>query len=136
MHQLRLRLGAATLLFSTALASGCGVVLSDVTGRVVIDGKAAPPGLKITFEPRGGAAEPIFSATDQEGHYRLIDRSGKSGVSPGAYVVSLGFWGDGSVNPPELAAIKIPERYRTGSSTLECTVGRTATTFDIDITTD
>jgi hypothetical protein len=119
-----------------ALAWGCAPVLSEVSGRVVINGKPAPPGLKVVFEPLGSGAEPILSATDEEGRYRLMDLSGKTGVVAGTYVVSLGFWGDASVNPPELAAIKIPERYRTGGSTLECVVGRTATTFDIDIRTE
>lgn len=124
------------IVLSLVLVWGCDPVLSDVSGRVVINGKPAPPGLKVVFEPSGGGGEPILSVTDEEGRYRLIDRSGRSGVRAGTYLASLGFWGDASTNPPELAAIKIPERYRTGTSTLECVVGRGATTFDIDIRVD
>lgn len=123
------------ILFSIPVAVGCGPRLSEVTGRVMIDGKPAPPGLKVVFEPRGGAAEPIQSATDTEARYRLIDRSGKAGVTSGTYVVSLGFWGDAATSPPELASLTIPEQYLVGSSTLECVVGHTSTVFDIDVTT-
>ena len=126
---------AVPALISISAAAGCGPRLIDVTGQVVIDGKPAPPGLKVVFEPRGGTAEPILSATDTAGRYRLIDRSGKAGVAPGPYVVSIGFWGEASASPPELASLKIPEQYLVGSSTLECLVGHTSTVFDIDITT-
>ncbi len=135
IHRRVLLMCAAPILISITVSAGCGPMLSDVTGRVMIDGKPAPPGLKVVFEPRSGATEPILSATDTEGRYRLVDRSGKTGVAPGTYLVSIGLWGDESTSPPELAVIKIPKEYRIGSSTLECKVGQTTVTFDIDIAT-
>jgi hypothetical protein len=125
-----------TIALGCGFLLGCEVPLSEVAGSVLINGKPAPPGLKIVFQPQREGAEPILSATDYKGRYQLIHRSGKTGIAAGTYVVSLGLWGEAAENPPELAAIKIPERYRTGSSTLECVVGRTATTFDIDIRAD
>lgn len=125
-----------TVALGCCLLLGCEIPLSEVTGSVVINGKPAPPGLKIVFQPQRDGAEPILSATDYKGRYQLIHRSGRTGIAAGTYVVSLGLWGEAAENPPELAAIKIPERYRIGSSTLECTVGRAPKTFDIEIRTD
>lgn len=116
-----------------ASALGCGAGLADVSGLVSIDGKPAPPGLKITFEPRDGKSEPVPSVTDTSGRYRLIHRSGKPGIPSGTYKVSLGFWGDPSTNPPELAVLKIPKDMQEATSTLVCDVKPGGTEFNIDV---
>jgi hypothetical protein len=118
-----------------ALLIGCSVRLSDVTGQVLINDKAAPPGLKITFTPQDGKGEPIHSATDTEGRYRLIHRSGKTGIRPGTYLVSLGFWSDPETNPPELSSLNFPSDVREGTSTLVCVVHAGGMEFDINVRT-
>lgn len=129
------RLAMRLALCLPALLGGCSVRLSDVTGQVVIDDKPAPPGLKITFAPQDGTGEPVLSATDTEGRYRLIHRSGKTGIRPGIYQVSLGFWSDSETNPPELSSLKLPQDVREGTSTLVCDVQAGGMEFDINVRT-
>lgn len=112
---------------------GCGVSLCDVSGRVSIDGKPVPPGLKITFTPHGDDQQPILAMTENDGRYVVIHRTGKPGVPPGKYSVSVGFWGDASMNPPGISSLKIPEEFRDGTSTLVCDVRGGKTEFNIDL---
>lgn len=125
----------SVFLLCTAAVLGCGVPLSKVSGLVSINGKPAPPGLKITFMPRDGGSEPILSMTENDGRYLVIHRSGKPGVPSGSYTVSLGFWGDASLNPPGLASLKIPEEFCDGTSTLVCNVRGGRLEFNIDVKT-
>jgi hypothetical protein len=118
-----------------AVFVGCSVRLSDVHGSVLIDDKPAPPGLKVTFAPQTAEGEPVLSATDTEGRYRLIHRSGKTGIRPGRYSVSLGHWGDPATNPPELSSLKLPPDVREGTSTLVCDVLMGGTQYDIRVRT-
>lgn len=113
--------------------AGCGPRLCDVSGLVSLDGKPAPAGLKITFEPRDGNGDTVLSVTENDGRYRLIHRSGKPGIPMGSYTVSVGFWGDAKTNPPGLAALKIPEAFREGSSTTVCDVRSEIVQFDIAV---
>lgn len=123
---------ASVLLFAPVLL-GCGLSLCDVSGLVSIDGKPAPAGLKITFAPRDGTSEPILGVTENDGRYRLIHRSGRPGVPAGTYTVSLGFWGDASVNPPGLSSLTLPEEFLEGTSTLVCDVRSGRTEFNIEV---
>lgn len=111
---------------------GCGRQLCKVTGVVSVNGKQAPAGLKITFTPQNPNSEPILGVTENDGSYVLIDRSGRLGVPPGDYTVSVGFWGDASSNPPGLADLKIPTDVRDGTSTLTCSVRPGMGAFNID----
>lgn len=112
---------------------GCGRQLCKVTGVVSVNGKQAPAGLKITFTPQNPNAEPVLGVTENDGSYVLIDRSGRLGVPPGDYTVSVGFWGEESLNPPGLKELKISEGYREGSSTLTCSVRPGMEPFNIDM---
>jgi len=125
--------GCLACLTIVVSAAGCGRQLCKVAGAVSINGKQAPAGLKITFTPQNADAEPILAVTENDGSYILIDRSGKLGAPPGDYIVSVGFWGDESANPPELKGLKISEGYGTGSSTLTCPVRPGMEPFHINI---
>lgn len=120
-------------LIALVTAIGCGRQLCEVRGAVSIDGKQAPAGLKITFTPQNADVEPILAVTENDGTYVVIDRSGRLGAPSGDYSVSVGFWGDESMNPPGLKGLKISEGYRDGSSTLKCSVRPGMGPFNIDM---
>jgi hypothetical protein len=122
------------------VAAGCsrGVHRAEVTGTVTLAGKPVTQGVQVVFTPQAPDGEATVGVTNDRGRYMMYHKPGMKGLLAGTYTVSIKQPGDdspgpGLILPPELAAIKIPERYRTGSSTLECVVGRTPTTFDIDI---
>ena len=128
--QLRFGNGALILVFLTTLV-GCGVRVGEVTGTVKLFGKAAPEGLRVAFQAQGTDVETIYANTGVGGRYQLIHRTGKKGIEPGTYTVSLGFWGDQSTQPGELGKLKIPKNFRDGTSTLFCEVPSGGTVFDI-----
>jgi|GEM_PF-727868 len=126
-----------------ACASGCGggVHRSEVTGTVTIAGKPVTQGVQVVFTPQAPDAEVMTGVTNDSGRYTMYHKPGMKGLPAGTYSVSIKQPGDdtagpGLILPPSLAGIKIPERYRTGSSSLECVVGRAPVTFDIDIRAD
>jgi hypothetical protein len=126
-----------------AFASGCGggIHRSEVTGTVTIAGKPVAQGVQVVFTPQGPDAEVTIGVTNDSGRYTMYHKPGMKGLPVGSYIVSIKQPGDdtsgpGLILPPSLAGIKIPDRYRTGTSTLECVVGRAPTTFDIDIRAD
>ncbi len=129
--------------FCLLVGSGCGggVHRAEVTGTVMLAGKPVTQGVQVVFTSQAPDVEAMIGVTNDRGRYTMYHKPGMKGLPAGTYVVSIKQPGDdtagpGLILPAELAAIKIPERYRTGSSTLECVVGRTATTFDIDIRAD
>lgn len=128
--QLRFGNGALILVFLTTLV-GCGVRVGEVTGTVKLFGKAPPEGLRVAFKAKGTDVETIYANTGVGGRYQLIHRSGKKGIEPGTYTVSLGFWGDQSTQPGDLGKLKIPRNFRDGTSTLVCEVPSGGTVFDI-----
>ena len=128
----QLRFGNISLIFVflTTLI-GCGVRVGEVTGTVKLFGKAAPEGLRVAFQAQGSDVETIYANTGVGGKYQLIHRTGKKGIEPGTYTVSLGFWGDQSTQPGDLGKLKIPRNFRDGTSTLVCEVPGGGTVFDI-----
>lgn len=131
----------AALVFAVGIGCGTTVNRADVTGTVTIAGKPVKQGVQVVFTPREPDAEVTIGVTNDSGRYTMYHKPGMKGLPSGTYSVSIKQPGDdtagpGLILPPELAAIKIPKRYRTGTSTLECVVGRTPTTFDIDIRTE
>ncbi len=113
--------------------AGCGIRVGEVTGTVTLSGESAPEGLRVSFQARGTDVETIYANIGIGGRYQLIHRSGKKGIEPGTYSVSLGFWGEQSAQPGKLAKLKIPKGYRDGTSTLVCNVPGGGTVFDITI---
>jgi len=129
-----LRWGVAFQLFLLLIAAGgCGIRVGEVTGTVRIAGSTAPEGLRVAFKAVGTDVETIYANTGIGGKYQLIHRSGKKGIEPGKYTVSLGFWGEQSAQPGALAKLKIPEKFRDGTSTLTCVVPGGGTVFDITV---
>ncbi len=116
-----------------ATATGCGIRVGEVTGTVMIAGKPAPEGLRVSFEAQGTDVETIYANTGVSGKYQLIHRSGKKGIEPGEYTVSLGFWGEQSAQPPELRKLNLPDDVRDGASTLVCNVPGGGIVFDITV---
>ena len=121
------------ILLSSVCMFGCGIRVGEVTGTVTIHGEPAPEGLRIMFQAKDSDAETIHANTGVGGHYQLIHRSGKKGIEPGIYRVSIDFWGEQGFRPPELAKVEIPESFRDGNSSLTCTVPSGGTVFDIAI---
>ena len=117
------------LLTSTA---GCGIRVGEVTGIVTIEGEPAPEGVRVSFTAQGTDVETIYANTGVGGKYQLIHRSGKKGIEPGRYTVSIGFWGDQKSQPPTLQKLKIPREFFDGTSTLTCDVPGGGIVFDIN----
>ena len=111
----------------------------SATGHLKIDGNPVPQGVQVVFTPQGVNPEPCVGVTNDQGLYVMYFKPGMKGIREGTYSVSIALPSDeGKSNvilPPALAGITIPTAYRTGSSTLTCDVPRSATVFDIDITT-
>lgn len=130
------------LVVAAVLVIGCGKQYPSrypVEGILSIDGRPAPQGMQILFTPEGPDAEPCRAVTNDSGRYVAYHRPGMKGLLPGHYVVSVVSPEDDVsgtlIVPPQLAGIKIPVRYRAGSSELKCEVGRNGATFDVDIVT-
>ena len=120
-------------LLQCACILGCGVRVGEVHGTVTIHGEPAPEGLRVMFQAQDSDAETIHANTGVGGHYQLIHRSGKKGIEPGTYLVSIDFWGEQAFRPPELAKVEIPQSFRDGNSSLTCTVPSGGTIFFITI---
>ena len=121
------------ILLQCACMIGCGVRVGEVHGTVTIHGEPAPEGLRVMFQSQDSDAETIHANTGVGGHYQLIHRSGKKGIEPGTYLVSIDFWGEQAFRPPELAKVEIPQSFRDGNTSLICTVPSGGTVFDIAI---
>lgn len=131
----------AAWFFTLVVGCGTSVNRAEVTGTVTIAGKPVTQGVQVVFTPQTPDAEVTIGVTNDRGRYTMYHKPGMKGLPSGTYTVSIKQPGDdtpgpGLILPPELAAIKIPKRFRIGTSTLECVVGSAPTTFDIDIRTD
>lgn len=130
------------LVVAAFLGTGCGDQRPrryPVEGILSVDGKPVPQGMQLYFTPEGPDAEPCRAVTNDSGRYVAYHKPGMKGLLPGHYVVSVVSPEDDVsgtlIVPPQLAGIKIPVRYRAGSSELKCEVGRNGATFDVDIVT-
>lgn len=148
VHARRFLVSCGWLLCMGVLTAGCSqrTPRYPVEGMLMIDGRPAPQGLRVRFGPEETQAVPVelqdeafTGVTNDSGRYVAYYRPGMKGLPAGRYVVSIvspDDKTDGMVFvPPWLAAIKIPDRYRTGRSTLTCDVRRGGTVFDIDVQT-
>jgi hypothetical protein len=108
---------------------------SQVTGRVIIDGKPIGPGT-IVFAPVDGI-KPATGSIEQDGSYSL-KTSRETGLSAGKYKVAVSIRevpenvkrGD----RPPLGKLLIPERYELSSTSgLEYEVNAGRNTIDIDL---
>lgn len=84
----RIRQPMPHLLVAVAvLAAGCGTGLVTVSGTVTLDGSPVA-GAKVTFIPTGDGI-PASGTTDAAGRYELAIGSGRLGVPPGRYAVTV-----------------------------------------------
>jgi hypothetical protein len=78
------------VIFLVAVATGCGKpVGAAVSGVVTIDGRPAPAGIRVDFEPQVANASSSTGYTDAEGRYTMMFNAAVAGVMPGENVVRL-----------------------------------------------
>lgn len=125
----------------TAGLVGCGRrdIGATATGLVTIDGKPAPAGIRVDFQPQGSMGSPSMGITDPQGRFELSFTSTVKGVMPGECLVRLSpFLEVGPDGIPTisdaLTDIQIPDAYGR-DSTLVRTVKPGHNTIDIDIDT-
>lgn len=76
----------------TSAVTGCGNSLAKVSGVVSIDGEPIVGGENVRatvyFYPEGGTGAPAIGLLNGQGRYEIATGS-KTGVEPGAYVVTI-----------------------------------------------
>ncbi len=76
----------------TAAMTGCGNSLAKVDGLVQVDGQPLAGGenvrATIYFYPEGGSGAPAIGLLNSDGRYDISTGS-KTGIQPGAYVVTI-----------------------------------------------
>ncbi len=124
---------SVSILVPSVCIHGCGIRVGEVTGTVTIYGEPAPEGLRVMFQAKDSDTETIYANTGVGGRYQLIHRSGKKGIEPGVYLVSIDFWSEKAFRPPELKNLEIPQKFRDANSSLLCTVPSGGIEFDIAV---
>ena len=130
--------GFACLLIGTL--SGCSrSVGATASGTVTIDGKPAPAGIRVDFEPQFKGGSSSSGYTDAAGRYELKFNVNTVGVMPGESVVRLSiqptFGVDGKPSLPEqLRDIRLPDSVGI-ASTLRREVKPGRNTIDIAVET-
>ena len=120
--------------------SGCRPsVGATAVGTITIDGRPAPAGIRVDFEPQVKGASSSTGYTDANGRYELKFNVNTVGVMPGESLVRLSiqptFTGDGKpFMPEELRAIRLPDSV-SRNSTLRQTVKPGANQIDIAVDT-
>lgn len=122
--------------------AGCGRrdIGATASGLVTIDGRPAPAGLRVDFQPQGPGGSPSMGLTDSTGHYELWFTAAHRGVMPGECRVMLQpsreMGPEGHPRIPEaLQALRIPEAYASDRSPLIRTVKPGHNTIDIAVDT-
>jgi hypothetical protein len=141
MHRLSFVFAAISLAcLSVAGSGGCSRTAgSTVSGTLVIDGKPAPAGIRIDFEPQVEKASSSTGYTDAQGRYTMMFNRDIAGVMPGESVVRLlilpDFAPDG-VKPlaDELQRIRLPDSV-SRNTTLRKTVKPGHNEIDITVET-
>jgi hypothetical protein len=110
---------------------------ATATGIVTFNGKPAPAGVMVTFQPQVTNSSASIGVTDATGRYDLRFNARIRGVMPGESVVSLAIVtepdAEGRTSAPDaLKGIRIPPSYGA-RSTLRKTVNPGTNVIDIDI---
>lgn len=141
MHALLTRrsLAACTGILVAGIGGCTKTAGSTVTGMVTIDGRPAPAGIRIDFDPQVEKASSSTGYTDANGRYEMRFNVHRLGVMPGESLVRLfilppiGLTIE-PVIPASLRAIRLPESVST-RTTLRKTVKPGVNTIDIAIET-
>lgn len=130
------------LLGPLILAAGCsqGGVGATASGVLTIDGKPAPAGIMLEFQPQVAGSSPSMGITDANGRYVLKFNVNTVGVMPGDSVVSLSIPPSGGTNgspkvSESLATLRLPKECVGPNSTLVRTVKPGSNQIDIAIET-
>lgn len=122
-------------------AAGCGDGLGQVRGRLTIDGKPAPAGLILEFQPQSKAGPPSYGRTDGDGAFELWQSGNKKGLAIGTSLVRISIPPvdtSGPGRPPaladELRTLVIPDRYNTASN-VTFDIKQGTQNIDIDVVT-
>lgn len=115
-------------------ACGCGpgdkTTFGGVTGTVYIDGKPAPAGLKLEFDPVTKGVRGSTAVTNASGQYEAVYSLSRNGVRQGECVVKL-------VPPERIPApgkkrkLPFPEEYY--ESIQQVNIGPGNITLDLEI---
>lgn len=123
-----------------AVMGGCGPrgVGATASGILTIDGKPAPAGIRVDFQPDGPKGSPSTGITDEKGRYELWFTPGNKGVMPGGGRVMIQLpratGPDGPRQMPgALENIRIPAVFAGEQSPLTRTVKPGHNTIDIAI---
>lgn len=121
---------------------GCGPrgVGATASGILKIDGKPAPAGIRVDFQPDGPKGSPSTGITDEKGRYELWFTPGNKGVMPGGGRVMIQLprttGPDGPLHVPEsLKKMRISAIFAGQQSPLTRTVNPGHNTIDIEIDT-
>ena len=125
------------MLVMTAIAGCQPGVGATATGIISFNGKPAPAGVLVRFQPQVPNSSASVGVTDSTGRYDLRFNARIRGVMPGENVVSLAIVlepdAEGKiVVPSTLKGVKIPAAYGD-KSTLRKTVKPGANVIDIDV---
>ena len=128
------RIAAVAMAIMLPCLAGCGewwLGITDVTGKVIVDGKPAKS-VMVIFQPEVKELPRAIGTTDGDGVYRLarVGLGSKIGAAAGKYVVKMRSDSDDG------KGASIPARYAGDESGLafEVVSGR-PNVFDIDIST-
>jgi len=131
----------ATFAAACLASAGCGYSIgATVTGQLTIDGKPAPAGVRIDFEPQVANGSSSTGYTDARGEFEMMFNVNKKGVMPGESLVRISVLpevgpGGAPVVAKEHRGLRIPDSVGR-SSTLKKIVTPGRNRIDIAIETD
>jgi len=130
--------GLAAAIIAMSTLAGCQQgVGATATGVVSFNGKPAPAGILVQFQPQAPNSSASLGVTDATGRYELRFNARTPGVMPGESIVSLTIMSEPDatgkiVVPDALKGITIPPAYGERSQ-LRKRVSPGANSIDIDV---
>jgi len=108
--------GVAAVALAMSSLVGCsrGPVLTPVVGRLTLKDKPCA-GVSVNLSPEDVKLQAFVGSTDAEGNFTMINAFGKTGMTPGEYLVSISIPVDaagGSMVPPKLIGRGTPWRVK------------------------
>jgi hypothetical protein len=134
----KLALGALCVLHC-ALLAGCGPggpPLSEVTGKVTVDGKPVPRA-EIAFVPEAAGGSPSLGKTDAVGKYRLAFTQDRYGALIGKHQVTITSKKISASEMPDTGEpidttfVAIPKKYQ-GTLTADVKSSANVINFELD----